>query len=319
MPQRRPIKTVEDYINELPDAVLSKLTFSTPWQYDTGSYGYSDPDGFDTSLFTIKEDTESNRQKLQKACWDRSISNPQINTNVRRLMGRLAGNGFGVFSDIPKIQALIDEIELDYRNRLYLYYPKFVARATIEGELFNLLSVHEDGFVETDFVDPSSIYDSQIDAGIIFHPTKTTMPLFYGVSWDGSGSNTELIPSIFVARNPDLEKAARYHNGYSREKTAKSRDVSPKYDKLGGFSRFIVSWDRSFITQRNVSYLRTTIKWLNHYENLKLYEIDHKKSSGAYLWTVEMEDPKTFRQWLAPGRRRCTLSHHRRRPRPLSY
>ena len=299
MLQRRRIKTVEDYVNELPDSVLSKLTFSVPWQYDTGTYGYPDPDGFVQNPSTIKEDTESNRQKLQKACWDRSISNPQINTNVRRLMGRLAGNGFGVQCEIPKIQALIEEIELDYRNRLYLYYPKFVARATIEGELFNLLTLHEDGFVETDFVDPTSVYDSQIEGGIIFHPTKTTMPLFYAVSWDGSGSNTELIPSIFVARNPKLEESAIYHHGYSREKTAKSRESSPKYSKLGGFSRFITSWDRSFITQRNVSYLRTTIKWLNHYENLKLYEIDHKKSSGAYLWTIEMADPKTFRQWLA--------------------
>lgn len=299
MPQRRAIKTVEDYINELPDAVLSKLTFSMPWQYDSGSSGYPDPDGFVTNPSNEKEDTSQTRTRLQKACWDRSIGNPQVNTNVRRLMGRLAGRDFGVFSDVPEIQEVIEEIEEDYRNRLYLYYPKYVARATIEGELFNLLTVHPDGFIETDFIDPSNIQDSTLEYGIIFHPIKTTMPLFYAVSWDGTGTNTELIPSIFVARNPDLEKAAFSNPAYSREKTMKSRDNSSIFGKLGGFYRFITSWDKSFITQRNVSHLRTTIKWLNHYENLKLYEIDHKKSSGSYLWIIEMTDPKTFRQWLA--------------------
>jgi hypothetical protein len=38
---------------------------------------------------------------------------------------------------------------------------------------------------------------------------------------------------------------------------------------------------------------------LNYYENLKKYEIDHKKSAGAYLWIVTMEDPRAFRAWLA--------------------
>jgi hypothetical protein len=71
------------------------------------------------------------------------------------------------------------------------------------------------------------------------------------------------------------------------------------YKELGGMSKFIVSWDRSFISVRNTSYLRTTIEWLNHYEALKKYEIDHKKSSGSYLWVVSIEDPKSFRIWLS--------------------
>lgn len=45
--------------------------------------------------------------------------------------------------------------------------------------------------------------------------------------------------------------------------------------------------------------MRTTIEWTNHYENLKRYEIDHKKSSGAYLWTISFEDLKAFKYWMS--------------------
>jgi len=45
--------------------------------------------------------------------------------------------------------------------------------------------------------------------------------------------------------------------------------------------------------------MRTTIEWANHYENLKRYEIDHKKSSGSYLWVFSFEDPKAFKTWLS--------------------
>ena len=53
------------------------------------------------------------------------------------------------------------------------------------------------------------------------------------------------------------------------------------------------------MTRRAVSYIRTIIEWLNHYENLKKYEIDHKKSSGAYVWVFRITEPRAFKQWLS--------------------
>ena len=70
------------------------------------------------------------------------------------------------------------------------------------------------------------------------------------------------------------------------------------FRQFGGFYRFIVSWDRGFVTRRAISYLRTILQWLNHYENLKKYEIDHKKSSGAYLWVFKIIDARSFKLWL---------------------
>ena len=70
--------------------------------------------------------------------------------------------------------------------------------------------------------------------------------------------------------------------------------------KLGGYNRFIVAWDRGFLTRRALSYLRTVVEWLNHYETLKKYEIDHKKSCGAYAWTFVFEDVKAFDKVNSP-------------------
>lgn len=288
------IDSVKDRLLEMSDDELSATQFAMPWQFDSSPAEVVDPDGFDKSPSSKRKKT---RVELQTECWNKAIENPQINTNVRGTTGRMTGFGFSVSSYIFQIQEVIDEIELDFRNRLYLYYGKFVARAIIEGELFLMFTVHENGFVEVDFIDPTSVKGTEGDGdGIIIHPLKTTVPLFYRID---NGNGAMLVPSIFVARAPEMATLAKTNKLYTEADLKESRDTGRKYKQLGGFKRFIVAWDRSFITVRNVSHLRTSIKWLNYYENLKEYEIDHKKSSGAYLWVVKITDPKIFRLWLS--------------------
>lgn len=283
-------------LSKLTDDELGSLRFTMPWQTDEIAPEASDPDGFGSSALGNDQ-----REALQQACWDKFNKNPQISTAVKGQVGRLTGNGFEVSCEISKIQEVLEEVELDQRNRLYLFWPKYVGRSIIEGELFICLTVHDDGFIETDFIDPSDINGGGED-GIIYHPTKSTMPLFYFVNQNGTSSKTKkpiLIPSIFIARYPELMKVVSTIPEYSESYTKDSRSSKSKFKKVAGFNRFIVSWDKSFMTKRNVSHLRTILEWLNHYENLKKYEIDHKKSAGSYLWVVTMEDPKTFRAWLA--------------------
>jgi hypothetical protein len=209
--------------------------------------------------------------------------------------------GFEITSEIQQIQEALEESEFDPRNRLYMFWSKYIGRAIVEGELFLCLTVHKDGFVEVDFIDPSNIAGGG-DDGILYHPNKSTMPLFYFVTPAGSGGSGNgsaiMVPSIYVAYYPELLKVAEGVDGFEQKLVKDSKGTS-RYNKVGGFKRFIVSWDRSFITRRNISYLRTILEWLNHYENLKKYEIDHKKSAGAYLWVITMEDPKAFRTWLS--------------------
>lgn len=288
---------IEQYIMDMPDEVMSSLQFSVPWQYtDTEVTKKRDSDGFHEHSWR-EDDTVAQRDALQKECWWKFHRNPQINTSVRGLMGRMTGLGFETTSEIPEIQEVIEEIELDPRNRLYNYWPKFVGRANVEGELFLCLSLHDDGFVEVDFIDPAAVQGGDDNSGLIMHPSKPNMPLFYNICRDGAPVSQ--IPSIFVARYPELRSVAAKNKNFDLKLQTKHRTRKKKYRKIGGYTRFIVSWDKGLITRRAVSYLRTTIEWINYYENLKKYEIDHKKSAGSYLWVFRFTEPRAFKLWMS--------------------
>ncbi|MFA5398425.1 MAG: hypothetical protein WC346_20600 [Methanogenium sp.] len=300
MKKHENIDLVASALQKLTDKELSSLKFVMPWQEDAineGGTGRTDADGF--PLSTIED--RVTREQLQRVCWEKFNKSPFVGPAVRGQVGRLTGMGFEIASEIDEIQAAVDETELDPRNRLYLNWPKYVGRAIIEGELFLLFTVHPDGFVEVDFIDPSHITGGGTD-GVIYHPDKATFPLFYFVTPENDGLDksftAQLVPSINIAYYPDLMKIVKKTAAYKDFQAKESKSSNNKYNGIGGFFRFMITWDRSFVTRRNVSYLRTIIEWLNHYENLKKYEIDHKKSAGAYLWVVAMDDVKAFRTWL---------------------
>jgi hypothetical protein len=282
---------------------LSPQEFSMPWQYSTDGYE-SDPDGFSMIDRSGTDDSES-RSTLQDECWKKFCKNPQMNTSVRGLVGRLTGFDFGVTSDIKDIQEVIEEIEYDPRNKLYSLWPSFVGRANIEGELFLCLSCHTDGFIEVDFIDPGTIKGcGSDDSGIIFHPTKTHFPLFYNIEISSeepifSNKKYVQIPSINIARYPELISIAKNSAYWDDSNGDYCKDKNKKFKQFGGYFRFIISWNRGFVQKRNFSFLRTTLEWMNHYENLKKFEIDHKKSAGSYLWIFNFEDIKAFKQWAA--------------------
>jgi len=287
-------------LEKVPDEVLQRISFSMPWQYS--EYGeesrHQDEDGFPVVSGGPKDDTSLNRETLQHECFVKFHRNPHVNTSIRGLVGRLTGLGFETSSEIWDIQQVIEEIEEDQRNRLYNFWPKFVGRHHIEGELYLGLTPHLDGFVEVDFFDPSVInFGGDDNTGIIYHSMKSHMPLFYNISVNGTQKYQ--IPSIFIARYPDLVDDARKSKWFKPEFQKNVRSRRHIYRKFGGYTQFIISWDRGFMSRRAISYLRTVLEWLNHYENLKKYEIDHKKSSGAYVWVFSFEDMKAFRQWLA--------------------
>ena len=295
---------IVEYIMNIPDEVMSTMTFSMPWQYDEGTGERHDPDGFPVTP-EGKEDGSLDRKSLQAQCWEKFQKNPQVNTAIRGLAGRMCGNGFGFSSEIYAIQEVLDEIMFDWRNRLYLMFPKYVARAEIEGELFLLLTLHENGFVEVDFIDPSTIDTGGDDGtGIVFHPTKALLPLFYNIRTNNLlGSNPivdyDQVPSIYISRFPEWASTVASHKDVSTKVQKRSKSRKKAFKPFGGYYRFVVGWDKGYMTRRAIGYLRTTLEWLNHYENLKKYEIDHKKSAGAYVWVVQIEDPRTFKLWLS--------------------
>lgn len=237
--------------------------------------------------------------ELQQECWKKYNTNPQISTAITDNAGVVCGKGFSVSSPYPDVRKFLNEIVKDSRNRLYSNFKKFYTRSDIEGELFLSLTAHDDGFVEIDFMHPEKLEK------IYYHPSKSTLPLFYSfkvVDDYSDGVPQEklvYIPSIYVFEMQNLIPVMEKHHDFKMNPERAFRRNKRRYKKTGGYQTFIVSWDRSLFTERNVSQMATTIEWANHYENLKRYEIDHKRSSGSYLWTVTFEDVKAFKRWLA--------------------
>ena len=291
---------IEKYIEEdIPDEVLERLmegvAFSVPWQYGAGSARTTDADGAPISsggdpLLNM------DRAALQQECWNKCETNPQVSTAIRDEVGRLTGLGFESTSEVEQIQDEIEATETDWRNRLYNFWPKYVGRLKVEGELYECLTCHMDGFVEVDFIRPADIDD------IIWHPFKTVLPLFYNIKLTNTKGlvETHQVPSVYIARAPnELIKTAMNSKLYNRALQQTSRSLKHAYKSTGGYIRFIVGMDKGMVTRRATGYLKTILTWLNKYEMLKNWEIDHKRSSGAYLWVVNCEDPKKFKKWMA--------------------
>ncbi len=294
-------------IADLPDEVVQHLSFALDNSISGETIADKKPsvdaDGF--PLLAGLTDYAS-FYTLQQECWSKFVRNPQINSHVRDYTGNLTGFGFDTSSHVVEINDVIEMISEDPRNNLITNMTKYVARAEIEGELFLPLTLHRDGFVEIDFADPSSLRGcGDKNSGIIFHPKKPTMPLLYlfetSPTLGSKTSGTEIhgIPSIYLAYYPKLWSLVSGHKSLKGKKVVYPKESGKPYTGLGGFKSFVVSWDKGYLTPRNVSHIRTTIEWLNYYEDLKKYEIDHKKSSGAYLWIITFEDIKAFRVWLA--------------------
>ncbi len=290
-------------ILELPDEAISRLQFSIPLY---GDRPVVDADGF--AVMTV--DDLSEFPKLQQQCLEKFGNSPQISSYIRDYKGKLTGWGFGFYSKIENIQQIINETMDDLRNDLWINFPKFVARSEIEGELFLMATVHTNGFIEIDFIDPKNISSGgDNSSGIIFHPIKQTFPIFYLMNYStrekGAGNvkpKTILVPSINLAYYPELEKDVIDHPDYHKRRLSLSKASGrgkSKYNEMGGYYRFIISWDQGYFTKRNASHIKSTLNWVNHYEELKKYEIDHKKSSGSYLWVVSVETIKDFKEWLS--------------------
>jgi len=305
MENKKPLSQEEilAHLDNLPDEVISHIACSMPWQVaaPATSRPVKDEDGF--TINTDVSEKKFDRQQikdLQEKCWLKFCSNPQVNSSIRDMMGRVTGAGFEISSNIYEVQEALEELIEDPRNDLYTNLSKYFARSEIEGELFLVLTLHSSGFVEIDFRDPSTVGGWEQDeySGIVVHPDKPQMHI--GYLFDLGNDKREVIPSINVAYYPDSLKPLLLKNKSVKQEYLKgSATRKNKFRSIGGFRRFVVSWNKGYLTLRNISHLRTTLEWLNYYENLKKYEIDHKKSSGAYLWIAKFEDPKFFRQWLA--------------------
>ena len=301
------VKKYDDVLSELDglsDAAISHLMAATPWQGSPpGDLAPSvdnrpevDEDGFTLGAGYSGELSYTDFAKIQTMCWNKFQTNPFVFTTVLDVTGRLAGYGFSQHSSYPRADDVIEKTWTDPRNCLVQNFSKYMARSFIQGELFFAVTLHPDGFVEVDFVSPSVIKGFENGSGILTAKGKPMFPLMYRIE-EASGGE-KFIPSINLAYYPELWKQVEANKSYRKTKLF-GKKKGKAYKELRDQQTFIIQFDQGFVTQRNVGRVRVTLEWLEYYTDLKKFEMDHKKSSGAYLWTIEIEDRQAFRMWLA--------------------
>lgn len=287
-------------ILDAPEKDLKELMFTVlpSGMFGEGGRPLVDDEGFPVLGGGYTEQLVTNIIQLQRECWKKFNTNPQISTAITDNAGIVCGKGFEISSPYEDVKKLINTLIKDSRNRLYANLKKYYTRAEIEGELFLAVTAHNDGFVEIDFMHPQKLIKTY------YHPSKSTLPLFYAfkVMMEKNGLIEEKIvhiPSIYVFEMQNLVPIMEKHPEWKQNPDRAYRRNKRKFSKTGGYQTFIISWDKGLFTERNVSQMSTIIEWANHYENLKRYEIDHKRSSGAYLWTITFEDVKAFKRWIS--------------------
>ena len=288
------------------DALVGRVFALTPWQGSPPGDSSIDPrlrdeDGFALVPGLDGEYNYKNYSALQKACWAKFNQNPFILTTVTDMVGRLTGDGFEQRSRFDKVDMFMHKVWTDPRNMLVQNFSKYIARSLVQGELFLVNTAHEDGFVEVDFMSPSVIKGFTDNSGVLTAKGKPLFPLMYRAETtaeDGVGTEEKFIPHINLAYYPELWSQVTANKHVKTSKII-GKSSSKKFAPLNGYRTFIVPWDQGFVTKRNVGRVKVALEWLEHYDNIKKWELDHKKSSGAYLWTIEVEDRAAFRLWLA--------------------
>jgi hypothetical protein len=239
--------------------------------------------------------------ELQKRCWAKFHRNPFVFTTVMDTTGRLSGYGFEQNSSYPKADEFMERIWDDPRNMLAQHFSKYIARSVIQGELFFVFTIHKDGFVEVDFLSPTTIKGFKNSSGILTPENKPMFPLMYRTETVVNMVTTErFIPSINLAYYPELWATLKTHPEWTSvvESKIAGKNGHAKFKDLGGHTQFVVQFDQGLVTSRNVGRAKVALEWLEHYDNIKKWELDHKKSSGAYLWTIKVQDRASFRLWL---------------------
>lgn len=284
--------------------------------------GLRDPDGAPidtpaglTSFLTsggLATRDDADWAELHSEVWRQYVESPFVGTSVRDTVGFLTGQGFSVTSGEEDVDDIIYETDHHFANKLYRRHKTYATQRTVSGELHLILTVNlrarnGKGLVEVDWADPKEI------TGIRFHPTKTRMPLLFRI---GDGDKAELLPTIDIIHGgAGLLRASQHEDcpvygacDFDRIRLNKNRSNDPKLAPFKGYKRFVVEWEGSSLTMRELGTLRSVIVWSNFYTLLKLIEIDHKRAMSSFVWNLHFEDKDAFdAYWALDPERRAQM------------
>jgi len=302
--------------------VREAATGSSTWQNQTGLITpLPVPLRIVQSMAGESDKTESSfdRTTINDEAWKKYCEDAFVGSAIDRLAGRVMGRGFNISSHIYNIQEYIDELVDSPINELYSSYLGMGIRKMTEYELFLRCSIHNDGFIEFDVVEPNDIAGSgNLKHGILPHKTKATLPLWYRVKKHQnlalttvSNAEYELIPSIYHVYMPELANTYTDAELKGFAATPISKDPALEKRSKGSvlYRQYILSW-RHGVKEilRNVSKLRTIFEPLEDFKQNKRWRSDYMKALTSYFIFYEFTDKMSWYRWqsLTPEKKRET-------------
>lgn len=232
-------------------------------------------------------------RSLQKKCWELYRTFGPISAAVNSKADYTAGHGFNVYSPDLDIRMWLKDTFYSYRNRLYATLTGWTIRMLAEGELFVLIVFDDEGRATVRLLEPERIGKGTRNDGLLTNPDDVTQTLFYEHYY--TKQESELIPDISVAFDPEILKTVKLKDieGYDEKKTEKSRGKGGKFNKVGGFNRFVLHWKN--LTgiheyKRDLSVISTVLEAIHLYWNAIKWQLDHKKAQCAYTNVVGFQD-----------------------------
>jgi len=277
------------------DPTFTQFRSASHWQggYDTAKVYFAD-DPLAEILGATSKDGKGqspNWRELQRKCWELYRTFGPISAAVNSKADYTVGHGFGVYSPNLEVNLWLKDLFYSYRNKLYSTLTGWTIRMLAEGELFVLLAFDEEGKATLRLLEPERMGKGTKKDGLLTNPDDSTQTLFYEHFYDKQ--NSELIPDINIAFNPELLKVAKQVEGYSDEKTIRSRVPGGRFKTIGGFRRFVLHWKNLtgiLEYRRDLSIISTVLEAIHLYWSAIKWQLDHKKAQCAYTNVVGFED-----------------------------
>jgi len=239
-----------------------------------------------TANDSIRDFTTDTHRELSRMAWSAVMTNPIAAREIFYKTVFVAGKGLRSTSQIPEIQKVLDEFWTSTRNKIPYYFPMYINRYNIDGEVFFALFVDkQSGKVTLRDIEPQEITE------ILYDPDDIAVPVYFRRQFvktlgaKGTNTTTEMkdiwYKSVDCIQHPQLEKEVKLpDNAEIAGADEKNIDV------------FIFHFKNSLLTnrRRGLSTLTNHLPWLREYKDILRMRTGINKARSTFFLDVTMKN-----------------------------
>jgi hypothetical protein len=239
-----------------------------------------------TSNDSIRDFTTDTHRELSRMAWSAVMTNPIAAREIFYKTVFVAGKGLRATSQIPEIQKILDEFWTSTRNKIPYYFPMYINRYNIDGEVFFALFVEkQSGKVTLRDIEPQEITE------ILYDPDDVAVPVYFrrqytktaGAKGASVATETKDIwyRSVDCIQHPQLEKEVKLPDN-----AEKAGDDEKDVDI------FVFHFKNSLLTnrRRGLSTLTNHLPWLREYKDILRMRTGINKARSTFFLDVTMKN-----------------------------